>query len=40
MRKDEILQFVASWMELEAMLSEVSHKEKDNYQTISLIYRE
>ena len=37
-RKKQILQFAASWMELEGiMLSEISQAEKDKYQMISLI---
>ena len=31
--------FVATWMELETtLLNEVSHKEKDKYHTISLMW--
>ena len=38
MRKNEIMPFAATWMELEILiLSEVSHKEKDKYHMISLI---
>ena len=37
-RKNEIMPFVATWMDLETIiLSEVSQKEKDKYRTISLI---
>ena len=37
-KKDEILPFVTTWMDLEGiMLNEVSHMEKDKYYTISLI---
>ena len=38
MRKNEILLFAATWMELEGiMLSEISQAEKDRYHTFSLI---
>ena len=38
MRKNEILPFAATWMELEGiMLSEVSQSEKDRYHMFSLI---
>ena len=38
MRKNEILPFTTTWMELEAiMLSEISHSEKDKYRMFSLI---
>ena len=37
-KKNKILPFEASWMELETLiLSEVSQKEKDKYHMISLI---
>ena len=39
-KKNEIMPFVAPWMELETLiLSEVSQKEKDKYHMISLISR-
>ena len=38
MKKNEIMPFVATWMDLEIiMLSEVSQTEKDKYHMISLI---
>ena len=38
MRKDEILPFSATWMELEGiMLSEISQSEKDRYHMFSLV---
>ena len=38
--KNEIMPFVATWMDLEiVILSEVSQKEKDKYHMISLIDR-
>ena len=38
MRKNEILPFVARWMELEGiMLSKISQSEKDRYHIFSLI---
>ena len=38
MRKNEIMPFVATWMELEGiMLSEISQSEKDRYHMFSLI---
>ena len=38
MRKNEILPFAATWMELEGiMLTEISQAEKDSYHMISLI---
>ena len=37
-KKDKIMPFVATWMELETLImSEVSQKEKDRYHMISLI---
>ena len=37
-KKNKITPFAATWMELETViLSEVSQKEKDKYQMISLI---
>ena len=37
-KKNEIMLFAATWMELETLiLSEVSQKEKDKYHMISLI---
>ena len=39
-KKDKIMPFAATWMELETfILSEVSQKEKDKYNMISLISR-
>ena len=38
-KKNEIMPFVAIWMDLEVIvLSEVSQKEKDKYHMISLTY--
>ena len=38
-KKNEILPFSTTWMELECiMLSEVSQSEKDKYHTISLMW--
>ena len=38
MRKNEILSFAATWIELEGiMLSEMSQSEKDKYHMFSLI---
>ena len=38
MKKNEILPFAATWMELEGvMLSEISQAEKDRYHMFSLI---
>ena len=37
-RKDDIMPFAATWMELETLiLSEMSQKDKDKYHMISLI---
>ena len=37
-KKDEIMPFATTWMELETLiLSELSQKEKDKYSMISLI---
>ena len=37
-KKDDIMPFAATWMELENLiLSEMSQKEKDKYHMISLI---
>ena len=37
-KKNEILPFAASWMDLEILiLSEISQKEKDKYHTLLLI---
>ena len=37
-KKDKIMPFAATWMELEALiLSEESQKEKDKYHMISLV---
>ena len=39
-KKNEIMSFAATWMELETLiLSEVSQKEKNKYHMISLISR-
>ena len=38
MKMDEIMPFVATWMQLEIIIrSEVSQKEKDKYHMISLV---
>ena len=38
-KKNEIMPFVATWMQLEiTILSEVSQKEKDKYHMMSLTY--
>ena len=40
-KKNKIMPFAGTWMELETLvLSEVSQKEKDKYQIVSLIYLE
>ena len=37
-KKDDIMPFAATWMELETLiLNEISQKEKDKYHMISLI---
>ena len=36
-KKNEIMPFAATWMQLEIILSEVSQKEKDKYRMITLI---
>ena len=36
-KKNEIMPFAATWMDLEIILSEVSQTEKDKYHMISLI---
>jgi len=39
-KKNDIMPFAATWMELEILiLSEISQKEKDKYNMISLISR-
>ena len=38
-KKDEIMPFMATWMDLEiVILSEVSQTQKDKYHILSLIY--
>ena len=38
-KKNVIMLFVVTWMDLKGiLLSEISHKEKDKYHMISLIY--
>ena len=37
-KKNKIMPFAVTWMELETLiLSEASHKDKDNYHMVSLI---
>ena len=36
-KKNEIMPFAATWMDLEIILSEVSQTEKDKYPMIALI---
>ena len=36
-KKNEIMPFAATWMDLETILSEVSQTEKNKYHMISLI---
>ena len=36
-KKNEILPFVITWMDLESKISELSRMEKDKYHVISLI---
>ena len=36
-KKNKIMLFAATWMELETLINEVSQKEKDKYHMISLI---
>ena len=39
MRKNEIMPFAATWMELEGiMLSEINHSEKNRYHMFSLMW--
>ena len=35
-KKNEIMPFTATWMQLEIIVSEVSQKDKDKYHMISL----
>ena len=38
-KENKIMPFVATWVQLEMIIqSEVSQKEKDKYDTVSLIY--
>ena len=38
-KKNEIMTFIAKWIHLEIIIiNEVSHKEKNKYHMISLIY--
>ena len=36
-KKNEIMPFVATWMDLEIIISEVNQKEKNKYHMLSLI---
>ena len=36
-KKNEIIPFAATWMELEIIISEVSQKEKDKYPIIACV---
>ena len=37
-KKNEIMPFVATWMDLEMVISEVSQTEEDKYNMISFIH--